>query len=39
MPTGGYIFSDGITEKAIGWNAGDKVVITVGERFVNRIIQ
>lgn len=39
MPSGGYIFSDGVTEKAILWNAGDTVTISVGDRFVNRVIQ
>lgn len=38
MPDGGYIFSDGVTEKAIRWKAGSKVVVTVGERYVGRIV-
>lgn len=38
MPRGGYIFSDGVVEKAIEWNAGSKVTVTVGDRYVQRII-
>jgi NAD kinase len=38
MPDGGCIFSDGILEKAVVWNAGSSVVISVGDRHVNRII-
>ncbi len=38
MPKGGCIFSDGITEKAIRWNAGSQVKITIGERSINRIV-
>lgn len=38
MPTGGYIFSDGVTEKTVKWEAGSKVVVTVGERYVQRIV-
>jgi hypothetical protein len=38
MPEGGYIFSDGVIEKASEWNAGSTVVVTVGDRFVNRVI-
>lgn len=37
MPTGGFIFSDGIVEKAVEWNAGTTVTITVGDRYVQRI--
>jgi NAD kinase len=37
MPTGGYIFSDGVVEKAVEWNAGSKVVISVGDRYVRRV--
>ncbi len=39
MPEGGCIFSDGVVEKAIEWNAGSTVTISVGSRFVNRIVQ
>jgi len=39
MPTGGYIFSDGVTEEAIPWNAGYTVVVSVGDRYVQRIIR
>ena len=38
MPKGGCIFSDGVTEKAISWNAGQKIIVTVGDRYLNRII-
>ena len=38
MPEGGVIFSDGVTEKAIEWNAGSKVTVSVGDRFVQRIV-
>lgn len=38
MPNGGYIFSDGVVEKAVEWNAGSKVVISVGDRYVQRIV-
>ncbi len=38
MPDGGFIFSDGVIERAIEWKAGTSVVITVGERYVGRII-
>ena len=39
MPDGGYIFSDGVVERAVEWNAGSKVVISVGDRYVQRIIR
>lgn len=39
MPDGGYIFSDGVVEKAIEWKAGSKVVVSVGNRYVNRIVR
>jgi NAD kinase len=39
MPDGGYIFSDGIVEKALEWNAGSKVVVSVGDRYVQRIVR
>ena len=38
MPEGGYIFSDGVTEKALAWKAGSKVTVSVGERYVERIV-
>lgn len=38
MPRGGFIFSDGILEKAIEFNAGATVTVTVGERYVQRVI-
>ena len=38
MASGGYIFSDGVTEKAIEWNAGSKITVTVGERHIERIV-
>jgi hypothetical protein len=39
MPSGGYIFSDGVTEKAVEWKAGSKVTVSVGERYVRRIVE
>jgi NAD kinase len=39
MPDGGYIFSDGVVERAVEWNAGSRVVISVGDRYVQRIIR
>lgn len=39
MPSGGFIFSDGILEAAIPWNAGSTVEVTVGERYVERIVR
>lgn len=38
MADGGYIFSDGVIEKAVEWNSGSAVVVTVGERYVSRVI-
>ena len=38
MPSGGFIFSDGIVEQATEWNAGSKVIVSVGDRYVQRII-
>lgn len=38
MPDGGYVFSDGVVEKAVAWNAGSVVTISVGERYVQRIV-
>lgn len=39
MPDGGYIFSDGILEKAVEWNAGSTVTVSVGDRYVQRIVR
>jgi len=39
MPDGGYIFSDGVVEKALEWNAGSKVTVSVGDRYVQRIVR
>lgn len=39
MPDGGYIFSDGIVEKAVSWKAGSKVTISVGDRHVKRVVK
>jgi len=39
MPDGGYIFSDGVVEKAVEWNAGSKVVVSVGDRYVQRVVR
>ncbi len=39
MPEGGYLFSDGVVEKAVGWNAGSTVVVSVGERYLQRIVR
>lgn len=38
IPEGGFIFSDGVIEKALEWNAGSTVEISVGDRFIQRII-
>lgn len=38
MPDGGYIFSDGVVEDALEWNAGSTVVVTIGDRYVERVI-
>lgn len=38
MSSGGYIFSDGVIEKAVDWNAGNQVVVSVGDRHVQRIV-
>jgi hypothetical protein len=37
MPEGGRIFSDGIVERALDWNAGSKVTVTVGDRYIRRV--
>ena len=39
MPQGGCIFSDGVTEKAVKWNAGSTVVVSVGDRYIERIVR
>jgi hypothetical protein len=38
MPTGGFIFSDGVVEKAVEWNAGSTVTVSVGERYARRVV-
>ncbi len=38
MPKGGFVFSDGVIEKAIEWPAGSEIVVTVGERYVHQVI-
>jgi hypothetical protein len=38
MPEGGRIFSDGIVERAVDWDAGSKVTVSVGDRTVQRVI-
>lgn len=38
MPKGGYIFSDGVIEKAVEWNAPSTVTLSVGDRYVERIV-
>jgi hypothetical protein len=38
MPSGGCIFSDGVVERTAEWNAGSTVVISVGDRYVRRIV-
>ncbi|MFZ1988044.1 MAG: sugar kinase [Minisyncoccia bacterium] len=38
MPDGGFIFSDGVIERATEWKAGTPVVISVGDRYVQRIV-
>ncbi len=39
MPEGGVVFSDGVVEKAAEWNAGSKVTVSVGDRYVQRIVR
>ncbi len=39
MPEGGYVFSDGIVERGVAWAAGNTVTITVGDRYVRRIVE
>ena len=36
---GGYLFTDGVVEKALEWNAGTSITITIGERSVSRIVR
>jgi NAD kinase len=38
MADGGYIFSDGVTEKAVEWNSGSTVVVTIGDRYISRVV-
>jgi hypothetical protein len=38
MPDGGCVFSDGIVEKAVDWPAGSRVTVTVGDRYVTRVV-
>lgn len=38
MAEGGYIFSDGVIEKAVEWNSGSTVMITVGDRYITRVV-
>jgi NAD kinase len=38
MPHGGAIFSDGVVEQALEWNAGSTVAVSVGDRYVERIV-
>lgn len=38
MPTDGCVFSDGVIEETVAWNAGSTVTISIGERYVQRII-
>ena len=39
MPDGGCVFSDGIVEKAVEWPAGSRVTVSVGDRYVRRIVR
>lgn len=39
MSDGGCIFSDGVTEKAVEWNSGSRVEISIGERYIERIVR
>ena len=38
MASGGCVFSDGILERAADWNAGSTVSLTVGDRYINRLV-
>jgi hypothetical protein len=38
MPEGGRVFSDGIVERALDWDAGSKVTVSVGDRYVQRVV-
>jgi NAD kinase len=38
MPSGGCVFSDGVVERTLDWSAGSTVEITVGERYLRRIV-
>jgi hypothetical protein len=37
IPEGGFIFSDGVIEKAVPWRAGSTVVVSVGDRYIQRV--
>ncbi len=39
MPEGGSVFSDGMLEQAQEWSAGSSVVVSVGERYVQRVVR
>jgi len=39
MPEGGCVFSDGIVEKAVEWPAGSRAIVSVGDRYVTRVVQ
>lgn len=38
MASGGCVFSDGMADEAIAWNAGSIVTISIGDRFINRVL-
>lgn len=38
MPEGGFVFSDGVIEKAVTWKAGSTVTVTVGDRYIQRVV-
>ena len=38
MASGGCLFSDGVVEKAIPWTAGSTITVSVGDRYVQRIV-
>lgn len=38
MPSGGCVFSDGVVEDAVEWSAGSVVEVSVGDRYVQRIV-
>lgn len=39
MASGGCVFSDGVLERRVPFDAGSSVVVTVGNRFVNRVVR